>query len=168
MRLRFAIVLSCLAALPGTPRAQTATPPPLYSTAAAFDPVRGRLVTFGGFGNRGYSGDTWEWDGKKWTSIAGAAPPQRDHVSMDYDAANKRLVMTGGHKPGGGQLDDMWQRVGARWSRVEARGTPALAAHHVIYDAKASRVLVFGGFGPGQGPTANIWAFTHGAWATVR
>jgi hypothetical protein len=163
----------------GTTWARVADAGPAGRTLAAFayDPALRKVVMFGGAGanpNQGPPppsatfGDSWEWDGARWLEAASEAPPPRDHVSMAYDVIGQRLVMTGGHRPGGGQLDDTWQRVGQRWSRVPATGTPALAAHRVIYDDKARRILTFGGFAPAEGPTANIWTLTGEAWALWR
>ncbi len=36
---------------------------------AAYDPVRGRIVFFGGDDAAGMLGDTWEWDGERWRLI---------------------------------------------------------------------------------------------------
>lgn len=142
--------------------------------AFAYDASARKVVMFGGSGPNpnpagppppsATLGDTWEWDGRRWQQVTGDAPPARDHVSMAYDAGAKRLVMSGGHRAGGGQLDDVWQRVGTRWSRVSATGTPALAGHRVLYDANARRITLFGGFGPADGPTADIWLLNGDTW----
>ena len=46
------------------------TPGPRVGHAMAYDRVRGRLVLFGGFSeSTAPLGDTWEWDGARWTEI---------------------------------------------------------------------------------------------------
>jgi hypothetical protein len=37
---------------------------------AAYDPVRRRVVFFGGDDAGGMLGDTWEWDGQRWSQVA--------------------------------------------------------------------------------------------------
>jgi hypothetical protein len=46
------------------------TPGPRVGHAMAYDRARGRLVLFGGFSEGSAPiGDTWEWDGARWTEI---------------------------------------------------------------------------------------------------
>jgi hypothetical protein len=52
----------------GTWRKTDSAPPKRRGTAVAYDPVRRRVVMFGGDGEAGLLGDVWEWDGAKWTS----------------------------------------------------------------------------------------------------
>jgi hypothetical protein len=113
-------------------------------------------------------GDTWEWDGARWTEETGAGPAPRDHVSMAYDPAGRRIVLAGGANPAEGMLAETWQRVGKRWSRTEYTATPALAGHHVLFDARASRPLIFGGFASRQQPTASIWGLAGQAWTLLQ
>ena len=40
--------------------------PAFVDFGMASDPVRGRLVVFGGFGLNGLQGETWEWNGSSW------------------------------------------------------------------------------------------------------
>jgi hypothetical protein len=40
------------------------------ASRAAYDPVRRRVVSFGGDDADGMLGDTWEWDGRRWLKIA--------------------------------------------------------------------------------------------------
>ena len=60
----------------------TRTPPelpvPRTGAATAYDPLRGRLVLFGGSAAGGVKlDDTWEWDGDSWTRILFSASVQR-------------------------------------------------------------------------------------------
>jgi hypothetical protein len=53
-----------------------------WSTSLNYDAARGRLVLFGGRGDGGVTGDTWEWDGawRQWTPAP--APPARTGGSV--------------------------------------------------------------------------------------
>jgi hypothetical protein len=44
-------------------------PPPRKGTALTLDPVRGRVVLFGGDDDRAILGDIWEWDGHHWLHV---------------------------------------------------------------------------------------------------
>lgn len=49
-----------------------AGPSPRGAPGAAYDPVRDRVVVYGGFDNANPRlGDTWEWDGAAWLCVAG-------------------------------------------------------------------------------------------------
>ena len=51
------------------------TPPPApprrHATAMAYDQARNRVVLFGGEGESGLLGVTWEWDDRRWTCAIG-------------------------------------------------------------------------------------------------
>jgi hypothetical protein len=53
-----------------------ATPGPRFMHAMAYDPVRRRVVSFGGnaSGSSPALADLWEWDGRNWTRGPGGAP----------------------------------------------------------------------------------------------
>jgi hypothetical protein len=65
----------------------------------AFDPLRGRLVLFGGVGDGNVTGDTWEWDGRFWVQVADTGPAPRAYHGMAYDVAGKRVLLFGGARP---------------------------------------------------------------------
>jgi hypothetical protein len=51
-------------------RAETpVAPPPRSVHALAYDPVRKRVVLYGGSIDPGNGDDTWEWDGARWTAM---------------------------------------------------------------------------------------------------
>lgn len=69
-----------------------------------FDSTRGKVILFGGWTVTGaIVGDTWEFDGTRWTQVAlaGPAPSARYNHQMVYDSARQRVVLMGGY----GQAD---------------------------------------------------------------
>ena len=44
-------------------------PPPRNVHAMAYDPLRQRVVLYGGIGAEGRLADLWEWDGAQWIKI---------------------------------------------------------------------------------------------------
>lgn len=65
-------------------------PPARGLGAAAFDSTRGVLVLHGGAPGRVSLGDTWEWDGTRWSLRD--ARHLRDHHAMTFDRAAARTA----------------------------------------------------------------------------
>ena len=85
----------------------TGTPPKARrSGAAIFDPLRNRMVVYGGFdavpGSDQFLGDTWALDFNvappAWTELhpSGALPPGRDVMPAAYDPLHDRMIVYGG------------------------------------------------------------------------
>lgn len=120
--------VGALTALPGAARAQCtadwATHLPTVRTDAdmAYDPVRQRVVLFGGANGALYLGDTWEFDGARWTLAATNGPPARRGHKMVYDTANRRTLLVGGYVPGQTGSVDVWAWDGATWRLIDDAG----------------------------------------------
>ena len=76
-------------------------PPAARAEAAmAYDDASSKLILFGGdAGNATLLSDTWAYDGRAntWTRLRTAgAPSPRGRISMFYDPASRRLIVTGG------------------------------------------------------------------------
>lgn len=85
------------------------------------DEARGRTVLFGGW-NGQFLGDTWEWDGSRWTEHTSSGPSPRGGVpSMAYDGERKRVVLFGGWDATG-PVADLWEWDGRLWTRVVRAG----------------------------------------------
>jgi hypothetical protein len=64
-----------------------------------YDSARHRTVLFGGYNSFTGSifGDTWEWDGVRWTQVDSTGPtPARSTTAMAYDKARGKAVLFGG------------------------------------------------------------------------
>ena len=138
--------------------------PPRSSGALAFDPVRDRLVLFGGYETDRPSDATWEWDGRSWQPRDPVnAPPPRFDAMMTYDAARRRVVLFGGVADGV-ELGDTWTWDGGNWTRIDGSPTPpARSAGSVAYDAGRERVVLFGGFAAGT-RFGDTWEFDGTRW----
>jgi len=80
--------------------------------ALAFDAAQQRLVLFGGgccsFPATSIDGDTWTWDGTRWTLAAFSTPSPRQYASAATGGAGKPAMIFGGQTTSGnGQ--DTWQ-----------------------------------------------------------
>jgi hypothetical protein len=88
-------------------------PAPRRNLALIFDPVRDRLVLYGGSDGVQFFGDVWELSltgTPAWTPLtpAGTSPPGRDLVGAVYDPAYDRMVIFGGWS-GSRYLGDTWE-----------------------------------------------------------
>jgi catechol 2,3-dioxygenase-like lactoylglutathione lyase family enzyme len=114
----------------------------LVHHAMAYDARRQRVVMFGGSGGnaRPRNGDTWEWDGVRWSRLATDGPPPRNNARMAYDAKRGVTVLFGG-----GGWGDTWTWDGVRWHQHQVAGPPARGVHAMAYDARRERVIMYAG-----------------------
>jgi hypothetical protein len=121
--------------------------------ALVHDPVRRRLVLFGGADAEQVRADTWLRDGGRWMSSAASGPGPRTFPATAFDRRRGRLVLFGGNRVLFGKeprqdtlLDDTWEWDGASWRQSAARGPPARSESAACYDARRGRVVLFGGW----------------------
>jgi galactose oxidase-like protein len=130
-------------------------PPPLVRDAhsAIYDPVRARMIVFGG---RQYSrvfADTWMLsldDAPRWTrtdSVAAAPPPRYAHNAI-YDPVGDRMIIFGG-TASAGYYGDLWQLSLAgipSWTPLPAGPGPSPRIYaSMVYDSRRQRIVLMGG-----------------------
>lgn len=111
----------------------------MFSSSAstlAFDPVRGQVIGFGGWGN-----ETRAWDGQQWQTVSNTGPPPRDYPAMATDLDRSRVVMFGG------QTSDptTWEWDGSTWRAAAVTGPSPRVAHAMAWDELRGRVVLHGG-----------------------
>jgi cysteine-rich repeat protein len=117
-----------------------AGPPARAGHAMAYDPVRRKIVMFGGAGLT----DTWEYDGAWAQAAPTASPPPRNGVVMAYDPLRARVVVFGGVVPGA-FLADAWEYDGQTWSqRMPVLEVSPRSQSPFAQDA-TGKLLLFGG-----------------------
>jgi hypothetical protein len=120
---------------------------PSYRRYALFvnDPVRQRLVMFGGE-DATANAETWEWDGATWTlRTLPQSPSPRASCGGAYDPVRGRVVLFGGIV-NGAALGDTWEYDGTTWlQRSPATSPGALCLHAMTWDEARQRVLLHGG-----------------------
>ncbi|MGH2571233.1 MAG: Kelch repeat-containing protein, partial [bacterium] len=128
-------------------------PSPRASHAAAYDPLRDRIVVFGG-NDGSLRNDVWALSlggTPAWTQIlpAGTPPSARERHTAVWDAGGDRLLVFGGHD--GNLRADVWElSFGGSpvWSELTPGGpspTPRRAAAAIV-DPIGGRWILFGGF----------------------
>ena len=133
------------------------TPPsPREFCAAVYDPVRDRMLVFGGFDGVAQN-DVWALQlsgagGPAWVQLlpAGAPPPGRqEHVAI-YDPVRDRMIVFGGR--GDVSHTDTWSLSLAgdpTWTQLSTTGSAPGAGgdYHAFFDPVRDRMIVFGGWG---------------------
>lgn len=141
-----------------------ATPPEREAHGLAFDPVRGRLVLFGGRDLAGTQvfGDTWEFEGSNWQLRATGRPPARCLFPMTWSSARATVTLACGttrpNSPWGSALSDVWEWNGTVWSSRpglrDGRIAPALG-----HDPVRNELVLCGGHAMVGFPTPQPWSF---------
>lgn len=161
---------------PNLPRARAAH-------SAVYDPVRDRMIIFGGAEDDLEEGDflgndLWTFSfsalpDAPWSQLepVGAKPSPRAWHRAVYDPDGDRMIVYGGVP--GTITEDIWSLslTGTPiWTELHAYGGPGpLAAHSLVYDSKRRRILAFGGF-DGTRTHGDTWALTlgkHLEWSLV-
>jgi outer membrane protein assembly factor BamB len=158
-----------------------APPSPRRLAKAVFDPLRGRMLLFGGYDGTFY-GDLWQLTlgagAPVWTqlSIPGPAPTPRAAHSMIYDPVGDRVILFGGYDgvtPPFLRLNDLWalNLSGAlAWQQLAPSGTPPSrrGSHAAAYDAIGHRMVVYGGSDPVFQPDVHVLSLAGvGTWTIV-
>jgi hypothetical protein len=135
--------------------------------AATYDPVRDRMLVFGGaMANGTLTQEVWslQMTGLVWTKLApsGQQPPARDGHLMLYDPVRDRMIVMGGMDAANQFHDDIYalNLAGPSWSKINPAGPtpPARAWTAGVYDPAGDRIVIFGGFA--DLPLGDVWALS--------
>lgn len=154
-------------------RADVSSPPPRQAHVMVFDERRGRVVVFGGMGDGAPGeqpprlGDTWEYDGARWTRRDTAGPSPRLAPGAAYDSRRGVVILFGG-AGADGFLGDTWSWDGTTWTRLAQAGPSPRAMAAMAYDAARDRIVLFGGRrGYPNGDLGDTWEWDGGSWRQV-
>jgi len=139
---------------------QGPSPIPRRNPNLVYDEARQRVVTYGGM-DALYAplGDTWEYDGQRWTNAVPPVSPGPKHGhSMWYDPGRQRTALYGGQG-----TTAIWEWDGAVWSsRQPALSPSARYESACAFDFDRGRMILFGG--DSFGPTSDTWEFDGSSW----
>jgi len=141
----------------------------------AYDPIKGRVVLFGGYSGSGSPsgllGDTWEWDGTNWTQLTPTTSPSpRMAASMVFDPNMKKMIMFGGHFAVHWQYDtdETWTWDGKTWAQLSPTTKPVGSSNDsMVYDSRIGRVILAGGHLKTGVRRSTVWTWTGTNWQTM-
>jgi hypothetical protein len=146
------------------------TPPtPRAFHAGIYDPIRDRIVMFGGRDSIPHN-DTWElsFSGSvTWRQLLpfGTAPSPRIDHSTIYDPIRHRLILFGGTDGSGSTMNDVWALSlsgSPTWTQLLPTGTLPIprGAAAAVYDPTRDRMVLFGGYDKNVNALSDAWALT--------
>ena len=131
-------------------------PDPQEAQAGVHDPVRNRMVVFGGWDGVNSLGTTRALNlgaSPAWAPVAtaGGPPAGRYAHSMVYDSVRDRMLVFGGRDASPNYFGDVWALSlsgSPTWNQLTPAGVPPSGrfGHEAIYDPVRDRMLVVGGF----------------------
>jgi hypothetical protein len=155
-----------LSGLPVWTRLEVSGTPKVYRHAAIYDPLRERMLVFGGDDGSALQGAVWALSlvgSATWSlhTPAGGPSARGEHTAI-YDASVDRMIVYGGFD-GTSALDDVWSLPlgsASGWTRQSPTGAPPSARyrHSAIFDPIRKQMLVYGGLDPFK--TSDIWALS--------
>ena len=150
----------------------TSTPFPQgrENSAMTYDPVRERVVMFGGWNESAYAylSDTWEWNGTTWTRRTPiTSPTGREGHALVYDPVRGRVVMFGGYRrtDGNRYFQETWEWTGMTWAQqTPTTAPPARYEPGAVYDSANNQVVIFSGR-DGTSIFADMWQYDGTTWS---
>ncbi|HEX5062778.1 MAG TPA: DUF4215 domain-containing protein, partial [Kofleriaceae bacterium] len=148
-----------------TPPAPFTQPSARSRAGAAYDPVRRKVVVFGGScGTSCDLNDTWEWNGRSWANGGGGGPAVRSGSVMDFDTTTRVIRLYGGDTTSTAYTD-VYNYNGA-WAAQASAGRASVKGATMSYDAQNNRLVTFGGMVNPTTTTNDTWVWTQASgWA---
>ena len=142
--------------------------PPVRGYAIAPDPVRRRVVLFGGVTTSGVPAGTWFYDGNGWGSGGvPVEPPPRTGHAMAYDEVAQVVLLFGGRALDGTLLNDTWYLDSHGWNLVLMPSPPQSRHDHgMAFDSHSGRVMLIGGNASADyhSPLFDVMVWDGSAW----
>ena len=139
-----------------------------YGATAIYDPLRNRVIMFGGAQSFGGTRTNEVWalslsGVPAWTRLddGGLRPSPRFTHTAIYESSGDRMVVYGGWGTSS-MLGDLWafDLTGATgWTELLPATPlpPARYLHATAYDSARDRMIAYGGYGPGSRTLMDTW-----------
>lgn len=151
----------------GSPR-----PSPRWEAAMGYDPIRRRVVLYGGQQDDStLLDDTWEWDGARWAQVVTSTQPgPRSVGAMTWDPARGQLVMFGGRYLGSGNGSafvrhaDLWAWDGAVWTKLSPSADGPEVGLEPVLVADPSGAALYLVASSRRGDRTELWSWDGSTW----
>lgn len=151
-----------------TPHRPVDLPQARSGSQLAYDPVRDRVVMFGGWTGSANLGDTWEFDGSRWSQAQPLASPVARHAHLLlWDPASGRTLLFGGFATS--ERDDTWSWDGVNWTQhanLTVRPSPRFQMG-AAYFPPLGRIVTYGGQTGSFTFHSDMWSWNGSAWASM-
>lgn len=140
------------------------------------DPLRGRILMFGGEEGSAAKNDTWIWDGVDWEIQSPTlSPPVRRSAVQVFDPSRGAILLNAGSYDDGVTrrfLTDTWEWDGAQWSHLVGAVSPVPDLHEAMaaFDLQMGAVVLFGGSYYASGVhyyPQEVWAWDGAGFSAV-
>ena len=142
-----------------------ASPPGRQDQAMFFDPLRGRVVIYGGYyvdpdtGSNVFLDDAWEWNGETWRQIPFEETRINSGSGIVYDPFRQLPMLMDG--------EGLWVWQQSSWTQPNFPATPpARWGTQMVYNSQAEKVILFGG-SIDQTIFDDTWAYDGQTWQPV-
>ncbi|MBL8719251.1 MAG: hypothetical protein JNL79_24915 [Myxococcales bacterium] len=142
----------------GTARWRRLAVGPGARIAAGLAEHAGNLLLFGGTGVSVF-GDTWKWDGARWTELKPASAPEPREGPALGAIGGKAILFGGVDATLTKVLDDTWSFDGTTWTKLSPSRRPPARAYGALV-AAGGKLALLGGK-PASGST---WIFDGTDW----
>jgi hypothetical protein len=125
-------------------QASAASAPPARRThVMGHDPLRNRVVMFGGVAGSSFLTDTWEWNGTSWTQTQ-SGPPGRKGSALYFNPDLGQMNLYGNSTQT--TREDLWEYGSTGWTQRSIDLPPTQNYRGATaYDAARHEALLFGG-----------------------
>ena len=145
------------------PAGQSPGPKGAEDCATIYDPIRDRLIVYGGKDDADQNGsETWALDPAErvWAHLktSGPRPPASEDHTAVYDPLGDRLILYGGEN--GLTTNKLWSLdlKTLVWRDLTNPEVPRRESHTAVYDSRGKRMVVFGGFDRTAVDLHDIWS----------
>lgn len=142
----------------GTARWRRLAVGPSPRIAAGLTEQAGNLLLFGGTGVTVF-GDTWRWDGARWTELRPASAPDPREGPALGTLGGKAILFGGVDGSLTKALDDTWSFDGTTWTKLSPSRRPPARVYGTLVAAGGKLVLL-----GGKPSSAATWVFDGVDW----
>jgi hypothetical protein len=135
-----------------------------------FDNNKNKCILFGGstvdrlYGEN--KGETWEWNGEKWSQLKMSKSVGVFNASMTYNSYRKEIIRFGGWD-GKSRVNGTWLFGANKWNKLDTENGPSSRNHSsMVYDKENKRTVLFGGH-DGENVFGDTWEFKDYKWQEI-